>query len=140
MRKLLLVGLFVLLMTGCAAHYPPVDKRNIQKAAWWFLPALFIGATIYTTETAKSQQKKAQKKQEEMQQTQIEAELELAGQQAELTERQMELQVGQRQIELLADLYLEQDRTEPKIYYLPTAEPTSPFERINRAISDYFRW
>jgi len=65
--------------------------------------------------------------------------VELAGQQTTLTERQMKLQIGQRQIEILANLFDEQDRTEPEIYYLPAAEPTSPFEKINIAIDDFFR-
>lgn len=56
----------------------------------------------------------------------------MAGEHAELTEKQMELQIGQRQIELLADLYLEQDRTEPRILTLPTSrEPPGIVQRIN---------
>ena len=137
-NALLLVGLLVLLMIGCAAHDPPVDKRSNQKAGFWMIAAL-IGAQIYRTETAKSQAKKAESAAKKRQAKQIEAELELAGQQRTLTEKQMQLQVGQRQIDILANLFDEQDRTEPVIYTLPSAEPTSPIERINRAIDDFFR-
>ncbi len=91
-------------------------------------------------------QKSAIEKAEKLQGRQIAAQretqtrqAELAGQQFTLTEKQMELQMGQRQIELLASLFDKQDRTEPVIYTLPTAEPTSPFERINQALDDFFR-
>ncbi len=92
------------------------------------------------------QQKSAIEKAESLQGKQIAAQretqtrqAELAGQQFTLTEKQMQLQMGQRQIELLASLFNKQDRTEPVIYTLPAAEPTSPFERINLAIEDLFR-
>jgi len=57
--------------------------------------------------------------QKEMQEEQIAFQRELAGQHAALTEEQMQLQIGQRQIELLSDLFLEQDRKEPRIVTLP---------------------
>jgi len=105
-----------------------------------------IGASIDQSKTAESLQEKqiaAQEKQiaaqKAMQEKQLEAQVELAGRQTTLTEKQMQLQMGQRQIEILASLFDEQDRTEPEIYYLPAAEPTSPFERINLAIDDFFR-
>jgi len=88
------------------------------------------------------QQKSAIEKAEKLQEKQIAAQrrqVGLAGQQYTLTEEQMQLQMGQRQIELLASLFDEQDRTEPEIYYLPAAEPTSPFTRINLAIEDFIR-
>ena len=92
------------------------------------------------------QQKSAIEKAESLQEKQIAAQretqrrqAELAGQQYTLTEKQMELQMGQRQIEILASLFNEQDRTEPEIYYLPAAEPSSPVERINLAIDDFVR-
>jgi len=92
------------------------------------------------------QQKSAIEKAEKLQERQIAAQretltrqAELAGQQYTLTEKQMELQMGQRQIEILASLFNEQDRTEPEIYYLPAAEPSSPVERINLAIDDFVR-
>lgn len=92
------------------------------------------------------EKEKAAERAESIQQKRIDAEkemqarqIELAGQQTTLTEKQMELQMGQRQIELLANLFDKQDRTEPEIYYLPTAEPTSPVTRINLAIDDFFR-
>ncbi len=97
----------------------------------WGLLAL-IGLTIYSTETMKSERKKAESAVKERQQEQIEAQSELAGEHRELTEEQMELQMGQRQIELLSQLYLEQDRTEPRIVTLPTSrEPPGIVDRIN---------
>lgn len=144
MRILLSASLLLLLAGGCAAQPPPGDDVEVQKSVWWLIPALVVGATIYSTETAKAtakaQQKKAIKAQKEMQQEQIEAEFELAGERAELTERQMELQMGQRQIELLADLYLEQDRTEPRILTLPASrEPPGIVDRINLWIDESLR-
>lgn len=88
------------------------------------------------------QQKKGFERAESLQEKQFAAQrrqTELAGQQFTLTERQMQLQMGQRQIELLASLFDKQDRTEPEIYYLPAAEPTSPVTRINLAIEDFIR-
>ncbi len=133
MRTLLPASLLVLLVVGgCAAQPPPGDQVVVQKAAWWLLPAIIIGSTIYTTETAKSQQKKAISAQKDLQQEQIEAQGVYAGEQKELTEKQMELQIGQRQIELLSNLYLEQDRTEPRILTLPASrEPPGIIDRIN---------
>lgn len=88
---------------------------------------------------AESAQEKQIAAQKEMQAQQFKKQAELAGQQFTLTEKQMELQMGQRQIELLANLFDRQDRTEPEIYYLPAAEPTSPVTRINLAIDEFFR-
>jgi len=92
------------------------------------------------------QQKSAIEKAEKLQERQIAAQreslrrqTELAGQQYTLTEKQMQLQMGQRQIELLANLFDKQDRTEPEIYYLPAAEPTSPVTRFNLAVEDFLR-
>lgn len=106
-------------------------------------PAGFVaGASLgYSSVQQKSAIKKAEKLQEKQiaaQREMLGRQAELAGQQYTLTEKQMQLQVGQRQIELLANLFTEQDRTEPQIYTLPTAEPTSPIERINLAIEDFF--
>ncbi|MBA7549155.1 hypothetical protein ES705_41628 [subsurface metagenome] len=100
------------------------------------------GSLGYSSVQRKGAFEKAEKLQERGIAAQRESQLrqaELAGQQYTLTEKQMELQMGQRQIEHLADVYSRQDRTEPTIYYLPTAEPTSPVERINRAIDDFLR-
>lgn len=133
MRKLLSASLLVLfVVVGYAAQSLSVDERYNMAVAWWVLPALIIGSTIYSTETAKSQQQKAISAQKEMQQREIEAQSVLAGEHEELTEKQMELQIGQRQIELLSDLYLEQDRTEPRILTLPASrEPPGIIDRIN---------
>ena len=134
MRTLLPASLLVLLVVGCAAQALPADEVVIQKAQFWefMLIAAIVGTTVYSTETAKSERKKAESAQKERQQEQIEAQSGLAGEQRELTEKQMELQIGQRQIELLADLYLEQDRTEPRILTLPASrEPPGIIGRIN---------
>jgi len=64
---------------------------------------------------------------------------ELAIQRAPISAEQMKMVMGAREIEDLVRKFNEQDRTEPVIYTLPTAEPTSPVERINRAIADFFR-
>jgi len=118
---------------------PALVGYAIAGPAYAGLGAL-TGASIgYSSVQQKSAIKKGEKLQERQIAAQKERQAELAGQQYTLTEKQMELQMGQRQIELLADLYLRQDRTEPTIYYLPTAEPTSPVERINRAIDEFFR-
>ena len=102
----------------------------------WALGGAVGGSMLFDQpKAAESAQEKQIAAQKEMQGKQ----LELAGQRSVLTEKQMELQMGQRQIDLLSNLYLEQDRREPKIYTLPTAERTSPIERINSAISDFFR-
>lgn len=105
-----------------------------------------IGGSIDSAKAAESAQEKQIAVQEAqiaaqkaMQEKQLAAQIELAGQQRSLTEKQMQLQMGQRQIEILASLFDKQDRTEPEIYYLPAAEPTSPVERINLAIDEFVR-
>ncbi len=128
--------------------------KEVKKIATVYVPAV-IGFAIAGPPGAvvgaglgysSLEQKKAAERAESIQEKQIaaqremqERQVELAGQQTTLTEKQMELQMGQRQIELLANLFSKQDRTEPVIYTLPTAEPTSPVERINLAIEDLFR-
>ena len=81
------------------------------------------------------QSKTAYERAEALQSKQIAAQrrqIELAGQQYTLTEEQMQFQMGQRQIGMLADLFLEQDRTEPRIVTLPTSrEQPGIIDRIN---------
>ena len=60
-------------------------------------------------------------------------------QQAPITAEQMKMVMGADEIGSLLDEFYEQDQAEPLIYTLPTAEPTSPIERINQAIADVFR-
>ncbi len=103
--------------------------------------AVIIGGSMYMQrQTAKSTASRQRKEQEAAAKSQAE----FAGQQraiagAPISAEQMKMVMGQREIENLVDKFYEQDRTEPEIYTLPTAEPTSPIERINQAISDFFR-
>jgi len=53
-----------------------------------------------------------------------------------LTEQQMRTEMGRQRIQSLSNLLEESDK---QIYTLPTAEPTSPVERINRAIDNFLR-
>ena len=80
-------------------------------------------------------QKKAYESAEALQSKQITAQrsqIELAGQQYTLTEEQMQFQMGQRQIGMLADLYLSEDRREPRILTLPASrEPPGIIDRFN---------
>lgn len=110
------------------------------------LGMLIIGAMIttgtimYQTQAAKKTVSRQRKEQEAA----AKAQAELAGQQraivgAPISAEQMKMVMGQREIESLVDKFYEQDRTEPEIYTLPTAQPTSPVERINLAIEDFFR-
>jgi len=114
-------------------------------AAITWLGMLLIGAIIttgtvmYQTQQVKKQTSKQRKEQEAAARSQAEQ----AGRQraiagAPISAAQMEMVMGQRKIENLVDKFYEQDRTEPEIYTLPTAEPTSPIERINQAIEDFF--
>jgi len=94
---------------------------------------------MYQSSAAKKQTSRQRKEQEAAARSQAE----LAGQQraiagAPISAAQMKMVIGQRKIENLVDKFNEQDRTEPEIYTLPAAEPTSPFERINLAIEDFF--
>jgi len=98
------------------------------------------GTTIYQTQAAKKQESRQRKKQ----QAAAEAQAREAGRQraiagAPISAEQMELVMGQREIENLVEKFSEQDQTEPEIYTLPTLEPTSLIERINLAIDDFFR-
>ena len=79
-------------------------------------------------ESAEALQSKQITAQRELQRRQIE----FAGQQYALTEKQMELQMGQRQIGMLTDIYLQQDSREPRIITLPASrEPPGIVDRIN---------
>ena len=98
--------------------------------------ALFAGTTWYA---GKQETKSFKAQTEAARQQAIKAGGERAIQQAPISAEQMQMVMGAQEIESLIDKFIEQDRTEPKIYTLPTAEPTSPIERINRAISDFFR-
>ena len=98
------------------------------------------GTVMYQTQAVKKQSSRQRKEQEAAARSQAE----FAGQQraitgAPISAEQMKMVMGQREIENLVDKFYEQDRTEPEIYTLPAAEPTSPVERINLAISDFFR-
>lgn len=102
--------------------------------------AIYAGMTYYQSQQAKKQTSQQRKEQEAA----AKAQAEFAGQQraiagAPITAEQMKMVMGQREIENLVQKFYEQDQTEPEIYTLPSAEPTSPFERINLAISDLFR-
>ena len=102
--------------------------------------AIIAGSMYMQRQQAKSTASRQRKEQEAAARSQAE----LAGRQqaiasAPISAKQMEMVVGQRKIENLVAKFYEQDRTEPEIYTLPAAEPTSPFERINLAIEDLFR-
>lgn len=101
---------------------------------------LTTGTVLYQTQAAKKQSSRQRKREEAAAKSQAE----FAGGQraianAPISAEQMKMVMGQRKIENLVDKFYEQDQTEPEIYTLPTAEPTSPVERINRAIDDFFR-
>ncbi|MBA7680196.1 hypothetical protein ES703_88506 [subsurface metagenome] len=67
----------------------------------------------------------------------LELERKIAAEQYRLTERQMEFQMGQQQIELLANLFLDQDRTETetrtgaRVLTLPSSAPSGIIDQIN---------
>lgn len=95
---------------------------------------------MYQRQQAKSASSKQRKEQEAAAKSQAEQ----AGRQraiggSPISAEQMGMVMGQRKIGTLVEKLEEQDRTEPDIYTLPTAEPTSPAKRINLAISDIFR-
>lgn len=142
MRILLSASLLVLLLVGCAAQSLPdeVALALFGIDDWLIFTLVIAGTAVYQTETAKSERKKAESAAKERQEEQIEAQSVLAGEHRELTEKQMELQIGQRQIELLADLFKEQDRTEPRMLTLPASrEPPGIVQRINLWIDQALR-
>lgn len=53
---------------------------------------------------------------------------------APISEEQMQKVMKQREVDSLVDHYIEQDQQAPRIYTLPTAEKSSPIDRINDAI------
>lgn len=98
------------------------------------------GTVMYQTQQAKKQTSRQRKEQEAA----AKAQAVQAGQQraiagAPISAEQMKMVMGQREIENLVQKFYEQDQTEPEIYTLPMAEPTSPFERINLALTELFR-
>lgn len=95
------------------------------------------GTIMYQTQAAKKQSSRQRKEQEAA----AKAQAEYAGKQRAIANlpigpEQMRMVMGQRKIDNLVDKFYEQDQ---EIYTLPTAEPASPVERINRAIGDFFR-
>lgn len=126
MRKLLSASLFVLLVVGgCAAQPPPGDDVEVQKAVWWFLPALVVGATVYSTETAKKEAKKARAFQRGERQA-------AEAQYREMTEKQMRMRMGQQRLDIITDLFFRQDQAETRILTLPSSrEPPGIIDRIN---------
>lgn len=99
-----------------------------------------VGGSIYYQSTqAKKLESRSFKAQTEAARRKAIAEgRERAIQQAPISAEQMKLVMGAQEIEGLIDKFYEQDQAGPVIYYLPTAEPTSPIERFNRAIDDFF--
>lgn len=100
-------------------------------------------ATAGTIMLQRQQVKSTTSRQRKEQEAAAKAQAEQAGKQraianAPISPEQMRMVIGQRQIDNLISKFSEQDQTEPEIYTLPAAEPTSPIERINRAIGDLF--
>ena len=98
------------------------------------------GTMMYQRQSAKS----AASKQRKSQQAAAEAQAKSAGRQraigsVPISAAQMEMVISQREVENIVDKFTEQDQTEPEIYTLPAIERTSPIERINLAIEDFFR-
>jgi len=110
--------------------------------AGWKAGAM-IGATVGTVAIDQPAMKKEIAGKERARGAGAAAQAEIAGrwqaiQQAPITAEQMELVMGAEKIGSLLDEFQEQDQAEPVIYYLPTAEPTNPFERINLALTELF--
>ena len=92
------------------------------------------GAVIGTQEQIAAEQLTAQK---ETAAERLEVERGISAEQYRLTKTQMEFQMGQQQVELLANLFLEQDRTETetrpgaRVLTLPSTSPSGILDQVN---------
>ena len=130
-------------MSSTGAIIGGIAGALIGGPAGWKLGAM-IGAGIGTVAIDQPAMKKELAGRERAAGAGAAAQAEIAGrrraiQHAPVTARQMQLVMGADKVGSLLDEFYEQDQAEPTIYTLPTAEPTSPIERINRAITDFFR-
>ena len=100
--------------------------------------ALAVGSTMYQS----SQAKKAQSQSERASQAAAEAQAKAAARaravaQAPISAEQMQKVMEQRELGSLVDHYIEQEQRGPRVYTLPTAQPSSPVVRANEAIHKF---
>lgn len=115
-------------LTGAVAGHTLIDKPQEQKEQF----EAAIRTQKQTQEQIAAEQLTAQK---EATAEQLELEREIAAEQYRLTEKQMKFQMGQQQLELLSNLFLEQDRTEvqtgTRFITLPSIAPSGIIDQIN---------
>ena len=123
-----LVGGPVGAVVGATAGNALIDQPQEQKKQ--------AGAVIQTQEQIAAEQLAAQK---ETAAERLELERKIAVEQYQLSKTQMKFQMGQQQVELLANLFLDQDRTErrtepqtgTRILTLPSTGPSGIIDQIN---------
>lgn len=115
-----------------------ISVAGMGAAASGAIVGASLGYTFYDQpQMAKAETKSAEKKQRAAAEAQLK--YQLAGQYDPIDPEQMRMQMGQRQIESLTDALLAQETKQPTVYTLPTAQPSSPVERINQAIGQLLK-
>lgn len=104
--------------------------------------APYVALAAGTMAIQHSQAKKAQSRGEKAGQAAAEEQAKAAARaravaQAPISAEQMQKVMQQRELGSLVDKYIEQEQGAPRIYTLPTAQPSSPAVRINAAIHEF---
>lgn len=104
--------------------------------------ATAIGVTAGTMSIQHQLAERAQSRSEKRAQAAAETQAKAAAraravQNAPITAEQMQKVTKQREIGSLVDLWIEREKQGPRVYTLPTAEPSDPVTRINQAIHNF---
>jgi uncharacterized protein HemX len=133
-----LVALASLLVIGFCRN--SVDD-GIQRCWEVVLICAITAGSVYSAQQQQAQ-KKAQDKAQKLQAAALDAakkQYELqAGDYAEQTKQEMAINAYTQQTQSLVDI-LNQQKPEPKVFTLPTAESTNPIDRINNAIDAWIK-
>lgn len=100
--------------------------------------AVTFGSMAYQSSQAKKAKEDAEGRQQALTEEQAKAAARArAVQNAPVTKKQMQKIMEKRETDSLVDQYIEQDRQGPRIYTLPTAQPSSAVVRANEAIHKF---
>ena len=103
---------------------------------------LAVGATVGLSVYQRGEAKKAESRGRKASQAAAEEQAKAAARaravaQAPISAEQMQKVMEQRELGSLVDHYIEQEQRGPRVYTLPTAQPSSPVVRANEAIHKF---
>ena len=116
-----------------------IAGTSLGVSAGGAIAGAYLGNQLYDQpKAAQEESSKYRKAEERAAAAGLAFQRELAGQQYELTEKQMKLQMGQQTLETLADAILK-DPEPPQVYTLPPTWQPGLTDQINMAIDKMFR-